>query len=91
MESITNRSNYLVTVEDDPSLTARFSFSDPKQARRYLRELRKQGKRAVLTQLEDKMQVRIREQGYPVVIRNVGSYQEAEDERWSRLLIQPVK
>jgi len=80
MASITNRSNYLVTVEDDPSLAQRFPFSEPKQARRYLRELRKQGKRAVLTQLEDKIQVRIREQGYPVVTLNVGSYQEAEDE-----------
>ena len=80
MASITNRSNYLVTVEGEPSLTQRFAFSDSTQARRYLRELKKRGKPAVLTQLEDRIQIRIRDQGYPVIIQNVSSYQEAEDE-----------
>ena len=80
MASITNRSNYLVTVEGEPSLTERFPFSESTQARSYLRELKKQGKPAVLTQLEDRIQVRIRDQGYPVITLNVSSYQEAEDE-----------
>lgn len=46
MASITNRSNYLVTVEDEPSLTERFPFSESAQAKSYLRELKKRGKPA---------------------------------------------
>ncbi len=80
MASITNRSNYLVIVEGEPSLTQRFAFSDSTRARSYLRELKNRGKPAVLTQLEDRIQIRIRDQGYPVIIQNVSSYQEAEDE-----------
>jgi len=43
MVSITNRSNYVVTVEGERILIQRFEFSDAKQATNYRRELLKAG------------------------------------------------
>lgn len=87
MASITNRSNYLVSVEGAPEHTRRFSFSKIKEAKSYLREQRALQKRngqapesAQLRQLEDQLLVRIRHKGHPLHTARVGSYEEAESE-----------
>jgi integrase len=85
MASIVNRSNYIVTVEGKPERTRKFPFNKLKEAKHYQRAQR-QAQQAhgnnpdsvQLTQLEDKLLVRIRDKGYPEVSFKAASYEEAE-------------
>lgn len=85
MPSITNRSNYVVVVQGKPDRTKRFPFNKKNEALRYLRDQRneqaKEGKgpeTVQLTQLEDKLLVRIRHKGYPTCTFMASSFEEAE-------------
>jgi integrase len=86
MASITNRSNYVVTVEGQPERTRRFAFNNLKEAKRYQREQKKaqeDGKKpgsVQLVQLEDNLLVRVRDRGYPKHTFNATSYEDAENQ-----------
>lgn len=77
MASISNRSHYVVTVEDNPEHTKHFPFTAFKRANAYAKELQQQIKQGLLRarnskgkparvdlqQLEDNLLVRMRDKG----------------------------
>lgn len=77
MATFTNRSRYVVAVGDHPELTREFPFTKNREAREYLRELRALHKNAALTQREDKILIRFREQGHEEFTLQASSYDEA--------------
>lgn len=79
MATISNRSNYLVTVKNRADLQQSFPFNQLAQAKSYCAELKKQRLTPRLTQLEDTLTVRIREKGHRPLIFTATSLQEAED------------
>ena len=92
MASISNRSRYVVIVEDNPEHTKFFPFTALDRADGYVRELEQQIKQGVLSaknskgkpakvdlqQLEDNLLVRIRDLGYPKQSFHASSYEDAE-------------
>nr|WP_023594097.1 site-specific integrase [Pandoraea pnomenusa] len=79
MATITNRSNFVVTVKNRDDLQKSFPFNQLTQAKAYCTELKKQQLKPRLTQLEDTLSVRIRDKGHRPLVFTVTSLQEAED------------
>lgn len=79
MASVTNRSNYCVSVKHRPDLTREFPFDALARAKAYAQSLKDQGFKPALAQGEDRILVRIRAKGRPAQTTTVGSFQEAED------------
>lgn len=63
MADITNRSNYVVSVTRSKVLPRSFAYDAQTAICTYVKELGDQGFKPVITQLEDKLQVRIRRVG----------------------------
>jgi hypothetical protein len=78
MPTIANRSPYRVGVKTRPDLAKLFPFSKQAEARAYLQTLRSEHPKAVLTQGENKLLVRIRNRGHADVTFKATSYAEAE-------------
>jgi integrase len=78
MPAIANRSPYWVSVKNRPDLAKRFPFSKRAEARAYLETLRSEHPKALLTQGENKLLVRIRNRGHADVTFKATSYAEAE-------------
>ena len=78
MASIANRSPYQVSVKSRPELAKRFPFIKKVEARAYLEALRNEGLKALLTQGENKLLVRIRTRGHEDVTFKATSYAQAE-------------
>jgi integrase len=78
MPTIANRSPYWVSVKNRPDLARRFPFTKRTEARTYLMTVRREHPKAVLTQGENKLLVRIRTRGHADVTFKATSYAEAE-------------
>lgn len=78
MATITNRSNYVVAVKNRDDLLQSFPYNRLAQAKRYCAELKKQGFKPRLTQLEDCLSVRIRDKGHRPLVFTATSLEEAE-------------
>ena len=78
MPTIANRSPYRVSVKTRPDLAKRFPFSKQAEARAYRETLRSEHPKAVLTQGENKLLVRIRNRGHADATFKATSYAEAE-------------
>lgn len=78
MATISNRSPYQVSVRNQPALARRFPLTQKAEARAHLEALRSQGLKAVLTQGENRLLVRIRNLGHPDVTLKASSYAQAE-------------
>jgi hypothetical protein len=64
MPTIANRPPYRVSVKARPDLARRFPFTKRAEPRAYLETLRSEHPKAVLTQGESKLFVRIRNRGH---------------------------
>ncbi len=78
MATIENRSRYTVSVKHRPDLTREFPHDKAGSAQSYLKALRHQGYKPVLTQGEDRLWVRIRQKGHKPFSAPAASYDEAE-------------
>ncbi|MRT01409.1 tyrosine-type recombinase/integrase [Ralstonia pickettii] len=78
MATIENRSKYVVTVKHNDALQRTFPFTEFQRAKAYGMELRQQGYKPKLGQLEDTFFVRIRQKGHKAQQFTVDSLAEAE-------------
>ncbi|MCL6468078.1 MAG: site-specific integrase, partial [Ralstonia sp.] len=78
MATIENRSKYVVSVKNNDALQRTFPFSELQRAKAYCVELREQGYKPKLGQLEDTFLVRIRQKGHKAQQFTVDSLAEAE-------------
>ena len=78
MATITNRSNYLVSVARHPELARNFAYSAQSDISAYVKQLGEQGFKPVIRQLEDKLQVRIRRVGHADQLITFKSAAEAD-------------
>lgn len=78
MATITNRSNYLVSVARHPELARNFAYSAQSDIGAYVKQLGEQGFKPVIRQLEDKLQVRIRRVGHADQLITFKSAAEAD-------------
>jgi hypothetical protein len=76
--SISNRSRFQVSVRGRPDLDARFPFEKKKDAQRHRDALRAQGFKASLSQAQDNILVRVRNQGYEDLTFFASSFAEAD-------------
>lgn len=77
--SITNRSRYFVTVKRRADLRREFPFAEFTAAVTYSNTLKTEGHEPEIGQLEDAIEIRIRQKGFPTFNRTVQSILEAED------------
>lgn len=78
MSTVSNRSNYIVSVTRQPQLTKTFPFSKLAAVKAYLQELKAQGHKAAVTQAEDCIQVRVRRKGHKEQFKTFGSFEDAD-------------
>jgi hypothetical protein len=76
--SVENRSKYVAAAEGEPELSQQFPYYALGASQARLRELRKQGKHAQLTQGQDTLLIRLRDKGYPKHDVPAASYEEAD-------------
>lgn len=65
MATITNRSNFVVSVPRLPEHTSSFPYNAQSAIAACIKKLKEQGFKPVIKQLEDKLHVRLRRVGYP--------------------------
>ena len=78
MATITNRSNFIVTVARRPEHEKSFAHDAVVQLKAYVKGLRDQGLTPKLIQLQDSLLVRIRRTGHPTQSQTFGSRAEAD-------------
>jgi hypothetical protein len=76
--SITNRSNFVVTVTKHDELEKSFPYDADDKLKAYVKSLREQGFKPKLVQLATSFLVRVRRTGHPEQSITFGSRQEAE-------------
>ena len=78
MSTISNRSNYVVSVPRQPQLTKTFPFNKLAAVKAYLQELKAQGHKGAVTQAENCIQVRVRRKGHKEQVKTFDSYEDAD-------------
>ncbi|MDR3452869.1 MAG: site-specific integrase [Rhodoferax sp.] len=78
MATITNRSNFVVTVTKHDELEKSFPYDAHDKLKAYVKSLREQGFKPKLVQLATSFLVRVRRTGYPDQSITFGSREEAE-------------
>lgn len=78
MATYSNRSRLFVKVKQRDDLYREFAFHDTHAAQGYLKQLRADGYKPIVGQLEDSILVRIRTKGHPDQSFTAASYEEAE-------------
>ncbi len=63
MATITNRSNFVVSVVQHPELTSSFPYNAQSAIAAHIKKLKEEGFKPAVKQLEDKLHVRLRRVG----------------------------